>query len=210
MKKITLAVVIGLASLNAHAKIVGLYSTGEGYSAGSQDLHYALSSSTTSVGSFGYVASNNVWPISPWVSNTATSAWLTPAANQGQSFDPTVNGTYTWTTTFDLTGYDASTASFTAQFAADNSALAYLNGNLVGTSNSFSSWSTFSADSSYFVSGVNVLSFVVTNRAQRSGNPTGLQVNILSSAVSAVPEATPYAMLLIGLGVLGFVVRRKL
>ncbi len=210
MKKLALASVLALASLSAQAAgIAGLNSTGSGFAAGVQDTHYALSSSTTEVGPYGYVASNNSFPIGPWVSNTATSAWLTPAASQSQSFDPSTNGIYTWTTTFDLTGFNAKTASFSGQFAADNSAVAYLNGNIIVTSNGYSSWSALTATSNDFKSGVNTLSFVVTNLALNGGNPTGLQVNFTASNVSAVPEPGTYAMLITGLGLMGFMLRSK-
>lgn len=210
MKKLAIVVALGISSLNAHAlDIAGLYSTGAGLTAGDQDMNYALSSSTDTVGSYGYVASNNSFPIGSWLSNTSTSAWLTPSANQAQSYDPSSNGTFTWTTTFDLTGYNATTASFSAQFAADNNAQAFLNGHLIGTANGFSSWSALSATSNDFVSGVNTLQFVVTNLAQNGGNPTGLQVNILASNVSAVPEPGEYGLIFTGLGLISLIVRRK-
>ena len=156
------------------------------------------------------MTANGSFPLAGnWLANTATSSWLTPTANQGESFDPSANGLYTWTTTFNLNGYDATTASLSGQFAADNSAVVYLNGNLIGTSSGFSSWSAFSATASSFVAGVNTLSFVVTNQAQDFGNPTGLRVEFLSSNVAAVPEADSYALMLAGLGLMGLVVRRK-
>ena len=209
MKKIALVVALGLASLSAQADVIsGLKSTGAGLAAGAQDTNYALSSSTTSVGSFGYVAANSAFPIGPWLANTAASSWLTPTASQGESFDPSSNGTYTWSTNFDLTGFNASTASFTARFAADNSVVAYLNNVQIGTASGFASWTDLSS-SSNFVAGVNTLSFVVTNLAQNGGNPTGLRVEFLSSNVTAVPEADTYAMMMAGLGLMGLIARRK-
>lgn len=211
MKKLALVLAMGLASVNAYAvDIVGLNNTGAGFATGDQDTNYALSSTTTTVGAYGYVTENGSFPLSgAWLANTATSSWLTPTASQGESLDTTADGIYTWTTTFDLTGYDASTASFSAQFAADNAATAYLNGQLIGTSGGFTSWSSFSATASNFVAGVNTLSFVLTNQAQASGNPTGLRVEFLSSNVAAVPEADTYALMLAGFGLMGLVVRRK-
>ena len=204
MKRIALVVALGLASLSAQADVIsGLKSTGAGLAAGAQDTNYILGSS------YGYVTSNGTFPLAgQWLANTATSSWLTPSADQGQSFDPSTNGTYTWTTSFDLTGFNASTASFSARFAADNSAVAYLNNVQIGTSNGFASWSDFSA-SSNFVAGVNTLSFVVTNLAQNGGNPTGLRVEFLTSNVTAVPEADTYAMMMAGLGLMGLIARRK-
>src|SRR5439155_14931059 len=45
-------------------------------------------------------------------------------------------GTYTYRTTFDLTGLNPATAILTGQFASDNGAIIKLNGVTVGPSNS--------------------------------------------------------------------------
>lgn len=212
MKKIALVVAMGFASMGAQAAAIsGLYNTGAGFAANTQDTHYALSSTTASAGSlgaYGYVSENGAFPIGPWMANDSTSSWLTPVDNQDRSFDASRDGTYTWTTTFDLSGFDASTATFTGRFAADNSAIALLNGNQIGSSNGFTTFSAFTADSSKFISGVNTLSFVVTN-LRGTGNPTGLRVEFLTSNVTAVPEADTYAMMFAGLGLMGLIARRK-
>lgn len=210
IKKIALAIALAIASVSAQAdEIVGLYNTGQSFTASMQDTHYTLNGSGN-----GYVAADNSWPVAaggPWIANTATSSWITPLADPAASLDPSSNGTYTWTTTFDLTGYDATTASLSGQFAADNSAAAYLNGYAIGSSSSYRNWSGFASTSGDFLSGVNTLSFVVTNYAQNSGNPTGIRAEFISSgvAVAAVPEPETYAMLLSGLGLLGFSARRR-
>jgi len=211
MKSLVLVAAMGLASVNAYAvDIVGLYNTGASFAAGEQDTNYALASTSGVTGEYGYVSANGSFPLAGnWLANTATSSWLTPTINQGESLDPSEDGLYTWTMTFDLTGYNAATASFNAQFAADNTAVVYLNGNQIGTSSGFSSWSTFSASAGHFVAGLNTLSFEVINQAQGAGNPTGLRVEFLSSNVAAVPEADSYSLMMAGLGLMGLVVRRK-
>lgn len=205
MKKFVYAAVLALSSMvSAHADtITGLVNTGTGAS-GTQDTNYVLNGTSN-----GYVTANGTFPLAGnWLANTDTSKWITPSQNQGQSFDATSNGTYIWTLTFNLSGYNPATASFSGQFAADNSATVSLNGNTIGTSNGFSSFSSFAA-SSGFVAGTNVLSFVVTNLAQNGGNPTGLRAEFLASSVTAVPEPETYAMLLAGLGLMGVVARRR-
>lgn len=204
MKKFVYAAVLALSSMvAAHADtITGLVNTGTGAS-GTQDANYLLNGTSN-----GYVTQNNVWPIGPWLANTSTSKWITPTANQAESFDATANGTYTWTLSFDLTGYDASTAKFTGKFAADNSAVVQLNGITIGTSNGFGSFSEFAATSG-FNPYKNIISFIVTNTAQNGGNPTGLRAEFLTSSVTAVPEPETYAMLLAGLGLMGAVARRR-
>lgn len=211
MKKIALLLAMGLASVNASAAAIsGLYNTGAGLSAGAQDTHYSWTDIPFGTYQNGYVSLNGSFPIAGnWMDNTPASSWLTPGSSQGTSYDPNVPGTYLWVTSFDLTGYDASSASFSARFAADNSAVAYLNGKRIGESAGFTSWSDFSASSTNFVAGVNTLSFVVTNLAQNGGNPTGLRVEFLSSNVTAVPEADTYALMMAGLGLMGLIARRK-
>jgi hypothetical protein len=204
MKKIAIAAVLAASSfLSAHAaSISGLVNTGS-FASGLQDTNYILNG-----GSFGYVSYDNAWPINPWIANTSASKWITPTANQGESLDPVSNGTYTWTLNFNLTGYNASTASFAGQFAADNEAIVKLNGVTIGTSSGFTSYSSFSANSG-FNAGANKLEFVLTNYAQSSGNPAGLRVEFLQSNVAAVPEPETYAMLLAGLGLIGAIARRR-
>jgi hypothetical protein len=77
---------------------------------------------------------------------------------------------------------------------------------LLEQSDGYYAWDTFSADTDDFVAGANVLTFVVTNFGQSSGNPTGLRVEFLSSAV---PEPESYALLLGSLGILGAISRRR-
>jgi hypothetical protein len=212
LRNVVLACVFNL-SLTAGVQassIAGLYNTGFGFSADTQDTHYALSvtgGDTNGLGSNGYVTEDNVWPVSsggPWLANTATSQWLTPTDNQAESFDPSVNGVYDWTLTFDLTGYDPTTASLSGQFATDNTGVVYLNDNAIGTASGFTSWATFSAVAGqYFHTGINTLTFVVTNLARNGGNPTGLRVEFLSSSIAAVP--LPAALWLFGSALVGFV-----
>jgi hypothetical protein len=59
-------------------------------------------------------------PFNVWLPNTSGSKWLAPSANQAQSYDPSANGTYRWTLSFDLTGFDASTALLIGRWAADH------------------------------------------------------------------------------------------
>ena len=192
--------------------ISALKNTGASFAADAQDTNYALSvisGSTTGLGAYGYVADNLGWPDGgPWIGSGTASKWLTPTASEDQTFDPSAPGVYSWKLSFDLTGFNQSTAAFSAQWATDNSGVVKLNGTEIGTSSSLSAWSSFAA-SSGFNSGVNTLEFVVTNFASSSGNPTGLRVEFLSSTVAAVPEPETYALLLAGLGLMGTIARRR-
>jgi hypothetical protein len=212
MKKLILATALALSAFGAAqaASITGLANTGSA-TAGSEDSNYSISvveGSTTLSNSNAYVSQDDVWPIGTWLANSADSKWITPGADQGQTYDQWSSGVYDYQLTFDLTGYDATTASFTARLAADNAVTVILNGVEIATSTSMSSWTEFLA-SSGFVSGINTLDFLVTNWQQDSYNPTGLRVEFTSSSVSAVPEADTYAMMLAGLGLVGFIARRR-
>jgi hypothetical protein len=204
MKKITIAATLAVASIvsaNA-ASIIGLANTGS-FASGAQDTNYALAGAAGT--GFGYV-SDNSWPVgSAWMANTTISKWITPKSQPG---DTVVPGVSTWTLAFNLTGYDAATAAFTGQFAADNYATVSLNGTNIGTSVGFTNFSTFQA-SSGFNAGQNTLVFTLTNYAGDSWNPAGLRVEYLSSTVAAVPEPETYAILLAGLGMIGVVVTRR-
>lgn len=210
MKKHIIAALLAISSFGAHAVAInGLVSTGAGLTAGTQDTNYTLSvaaGATALSSNYGYVTSNNVWPIGPWIQNDAASSWLTPSQSQGASFDASQAGVYNWHLSFDLTGYDLNSASFAGRFAADNAATILLNGQAIASTNSFSSWTNFAANSG-FVAGVNSLDFVVTNYAQNGSNPTGLRVEFTDSNVAAVPEPETYALMAMGL--IGVAVARR-
>lgn len=211
MKRIIIAAAITLSTIvSAHAaSITGLNNTGLG-AGGADDTGYKLSvvsdtwyGSTTPV-----ITLDNIWPVNTWLANDSTSKWITPTANQGQSYDAWNAGVYTYRLLFDLAGFDAATASFTGRVMSDNSVKVLLNNTEIGSGSGFTSWSSFAAATG-FTNGVNQLDFVVTNWAQNSGNPTGLRVEFGQSAVTPVPEPETYAMMLGGLGLVGFIARRR-
>lgn len=159
-------------------------------------------------------AQNGQFPIGYWVPDSTTSRWITPTPNAAASFDPSLNGTYEFTQQFVLTAAQAGDVSFTGQFAADNLVEEVsLNGHILysasdsGLPSNFGGWTSF-GDVSHigFMSGTNTLTFVVENYAQNGGNPAGLNVQFLSEAV---PEPGTWAFLLLGLGMLGFALRRR-
>lgn len=172
--------------------IAGLFNTGEGITVDQQtDTHYALSdqNGVSIFGGFGEAAVGNGFPVGSgvWIDDSATSHWLTPTANRTDVFDLTSPGTYVWTLSFDLSGFDPASASFSGHFSADNNAVALLNGNQIGTAWDFRGWYDFSSSTNQFVNGVNKIEFVVTNEQFDGFNPTGLRVEFTGSNVSAVP-----------------------
>jgi hypothetical protein len=200
---------IGVGSAQA-AEISGLFNTGVDNTKtllgdNMVDTHYVIDPSWIAI------AGNNPPPAFPnaWLLNSSSSAsrWITPVEEPGPSTSETL---YVLTLNFDLSGFDPATASFSGRWATDNSGDVFLNGGLVslGHSNTFNDWSPFSANSG-FVSGLNTLAFHVTNRAFDATNPTGLRVEFQESSIVAIPEPEIYAMMLLGLGLMGFVARRR-
>ncbi|WP_240931663.1 VPLPA-CTERM sorting domain-containing protein [Parasedimentitalea denitrificans] len=130
-----------------------------------------------------------------------------------------VNTTNTFVWTFDLTGYDLTTAVLTGLWGVDNFGTASLNGAVIGTIDfGFDAFQTLEAVSDgtntpVFVAGINTLSFSATNGYQSgSGNPgpgafrTGVTV---TADVSPVPLPAAGLLLIGALGGLGLMRRRK-
>jgi len=176
-----------------YTSIPGVFSTGVDASAsplpvGSIDSHWSIGASPTGAGPA--MATDTYFM---WIGNTPTSTWIN---NSGSSADSPPAGVYIYTLTFSLAGFDPSTAQITGQWASDNASTIYLNGLSTGISNTniapwgFAHFSSFTVTNG-FVTDENTLSFAVTqDPGGDTGNPTGLQVDILS-AVTAVPEPGP-------------------
>jgi len=164
--------------------ITTLFNTGLA-AGGSVDPHYKLTHSADESfpGPDAIVANP---PAGAWVSNTSTSKWISPSANQTQSpggGNPV--GTYTYRTTFDLTGLDPGSASITGQWATDNAGMDILingisTGQTIGIAE-FAHFTPFSI-STGFISGLNTLNFVTHNACCADGNPTGLRVEMSGTA----------------------------
>ena len=126
------------------------------------------------------------------------------------------SGNYTYTTTFDLTGYVPGTATITGRWAADNAGLnILLNGNSLGltTTGGFSAFTSFSIPTgSGFVAGLNTLDFVVNNFDGPGNNPSGLRVELTGNAglvATPVPPTALLAVFAFGTAGLGRLVRRR-
>lgn len=188
------------------AIITGLYTTGVDNAnvvlpGGAIDPHYTVLENGN--------ANAVVMSILPstYVPNNSTSKWVWQAAN-GQ---PT-NVTRTFRTTFDLTGYDPSTAVITGLWGTDNAGDDILiNGASTGnTSPTFTRFTPFTI-SSGFVSGINTLDFVVRD----VGVISGFRVAAISGEAdlrdpNVVPEPAGIAIWsLLGMAAMGLVRRRR-
>ncbi|ARE40029.1 hypothetical protein RGUI_1888 [Rhodovulum sp. P5] len=113
---------------------------------------------------------------------------------------------------FDLTGYDVSTASLAGLIGVDNTVTVYLNGNEFFSHSGFTSLVSYgTAEASYFLPGLNVLSY----EAVDLGGPGSFRATVTVTADVAATPAVPLpagAPLMIGafalLGALGMRAKR--
>lgn len=122
------------------------------------------------------------WPVAPagpWIADSAVSRWIAPRARQSVG---NAAGSYTFRTTFDLTGFDPAKARITGRWTSDNTGMdLVLNGNSLGLSQpgNFGVFSEFTIESG-FVAGLNTLDFLVFN-AGDAVNPIGLRVEMIGT-----------------------------
>jgi hypothetical protein len=204
---LALMVVVSAAIPEAKADLSALYTTGEGGTAGSADLHYSLVSApggftTAFVVSPSHNAAN-------WVAtSTGGPLWLSPVSVAAGSSLPSgySSGNYTpydYRTTF--TSSAVGTYTFTSTFAADDSVAIKLNGTTEktaspGTNFNYMSPTTFSFTGTT-VAGTNTLDFLVYNTGNPAGTttyggPSGLLVTDLTAI--AVPEPSTIWVALLG------------
>lgn len=162
------------------------------------DPHYALVGVPGGTTDIRVRTSVGGYPVGPWLGDDTLSAWIGP--NNDTQDDGPFGPTYDYRTTFDLTGYNPSTAQITGQWSTDDLGMDILiNGVSTGLTNSaeFASWTPFSITSG-FQSGINTLDFLINNSG---GGPTGLRVEMTGTA-TAVPEPGSIVML-VGMGLTG-------
>lgn len=175
------------------------------------DPHYTLIAGPTLGAPFVATSTGNfpISPAGPWLADNSVSAWIAPSQNTIGAF----NASYTYETTFDLTGFNVSSATFGGQWAEDDfGGQILLNGFDIITSGygtytnitSFTVFSPFTLTSG-FLQNVNTLAFVVTNRG---GGPTGLRVEYAGTA-NSVPEPASLALVWLSLACLGIMRLRK-
>ena len=184
-----------IAVLTVLQPIPGLFGTGlakDGslLQAGAVDPHYQLVTNAHTPKSLdALIEDSTVWPIvaGPWLLPNSASQWIGPQQDPNGA-----GGDYAFQTTFDLTGFNPSTAIIEGNWATDNVGMDILiNGTSTGLQNNsqFSSWTHFVITNG-FKSGTNTLVFLLNN-AGAEVNPVGFRVESLKGGAITVPTANP-------------------
>ncbi len=165
----------------------------------------------TSPAGSAFVTVVDGFPIGPfWLANTAASSWVEPDSGSSDNHAP---GTYTYQTTFNLTGLNAATAAIQFRAAVDNNITAVrLNGNVVGfTYGLFTDFSPlFSVNTAaWFNAGVNTLQFDVLNSNVGGGNPSGFRVEVSGTADAITSTPEPATMLMAAPILIALALRRR-
>jgi hypothetical protein len=231
-RRLGLACLTALALSTAPAKadvITSLFNTGLNASGGllaggAVDPHWTLTTNPDGSGSRSFVTVTDGFPIpSAWIPNQANAKWIEPTSGTA---DTHAAGTYTYQTSFSLTGFDPTSASIQFQVAADNRVSGvFLNGHNVGftysgPTHSGDAYAAFSdsftiSNPAFFKDGLNQLQFQVVNDQVDAANgcydvqnPTGMMAVICGKACP-VPEPTTYAMIGAAVGLFGLRRRRQ-
>jgi hypothetical protein len=195
----------------------GVDNTGTVTTGNGADAHWKLAGVglDSGYGPAAYTSGQNgVWPIGPWIAEDANSRWLTPSPVILDTLDqqPNPDGYYQYSLTFTLPEFSA--ASFSGRFAADNDVTNItLNGHDLTQPGvpigGFTDWTDFGASTSDFQQGSNKLTFTVRNWAWTSANPSGFRAEFTGSRLAPVPEPASWALMILGFGSVGAMVRRR-
>lgn len=165
--------------------IPGLYGTGVGddgnvLTPGSLDPHYTLTISAQTVTPRPPAPARVIDGHPAWLENDSRSRWLGPLQPGTQNV---AAGKYRYSTRFDLTGFNPTTARIQVQVAADNRLNdILLNGTPLGkTFEGFTTFSPIFTVQSGFVAGQNTLEFLWANDGN-SPNPAGFRALVQGSA----------------------------
>jgi len=194
MKALTFFLLLTLAQQFSHAApIPGIFNTGVDANgdmlpgSGAVDPHYTLiQSPDLNFPGPDAVTLNPGFPVGPWLAEESDGRWIAPQAASGEG-EP---GEYRYRISFDLSGFDETSASITGGWGVDNEGVdIFLNGVSTGNFNGdgFGGLTAFSVTRG-FAAGVNTLDFVVTNAGGDPG-PTGLRVEM--SGTVLVPGEPP-------------------
>lgn len=214
--KTTIALAFSLVALSlpvtaATAAVTVDVNTGTG-TPGGTDPNWAITGDNEST---AYIPSviNNAWfsggAPAGQNGNADGARWITAVSgSNGNEAAPV--GLATYSTAFTLSQI-ATVATLTGNFWSDNRVVSILlNGISIytnsGPASQFAGSGTALNQNVNLLAGNNSLDFVVQNDAGNSGNPAGLRV---AAVFSAVPEPGTWMLMMLGLGAVGFSMRRR-
>jgi hypothetical protein len=205
------AALFSLSSVANAVVVPGVYNTGLGAGGvalapgdGQTDANYTVTATDAAGVTVGNAALTYYdpayltdGPLSRIVNGTGTGAG-------------TAGTTTTFSTSFSLAGFDPMNATLSGQVLFDNFGEIFLNGNQVGgTVTGFGSLTPFGTNSNFFAAGLNTLSFVLHNQ----GGPEAFQVAGLTVTaaplVGGVPEPASWALMVMGFGLVGASLRKR-
>jgi hypothetical protein len=193
----------------------GVDAAGNQLGGGMVDPHWSITVNPSGTGSSAYTTVADGFPLpGTWVDNPSSAAWIQPTSGTAPTH---AAGTYTYTTTFSLAGFDPTTAEISFRAAADDRISGvFLNGNNVGFTYDAPAFTAFSdqftvSNPAFFQDGINQLQFQVVNDpldpdCYDPKNPSGLLVKIKGCAI---PEPSTFALVGAGLGLFAFRRLRK-
>ncbi len=224
LKRFFVGAVLFASIVGAGAARASIYDTGLGAN-GSVDPHWAVAQvagdlftnlsklqpfhAFVATDPYGSTSPGNAFPFNYWSPPLSGSQWIVPTkGGPAVTLDPRVDGYYLYTQKFSVTAGQ----NLSGQFLADNDVTSITLFDLktfqLTTIYSGPGEGGFTTPTSFFsgaLTGDNyLLSFVVDNFKQNGGNPSGLDVE-----VAAVPEASTWAMMILGFLGLGFLGYRK-
>jgi hypothetical protein len=211
LKTLVLATAILVTSGIGYADSFSINNTGAGITPTNPDPNWTVTTNPTPGSTNAFVTDTSGYPFGPWIADTAIYGWDSPQPSYTDGETDSPNTNYYYTTTFDLTGLDPTSASLQFQFAVDDALVAViLNGNTLGgfpagVLDTLSVTQTINSD---FVSGVNTITFETFNGPAASTNPTGLLVDFTSATANSAPEPSAFLLIGAGLGGLGLIRRR--
>jgi hypothetical protein len=114
-----------------------------------------------------------------YFADDAVSGWVSPTASGNAG----VGGFYTYQLTFDLTGFDSTSALISAIFGVDNDGAILLNGNVVATTGfaDFATPAAFTMNTG-FLAGLNTIS----GRMDNGGDPSAFRVKFSTATANAI------------------------
>jgi hypothetical protein len=202
--------ILGKIAPEAQAALIpSVHSTGAGGSSGSTDTNWSIVGPGGSLSTF--VTSTSGFPIGTgaWVTDNLPSyGWVSPQAVYTVT-PPTKDavGSYTFSTTFDLTGFNPASAVLQFQFAVDNSLTSVkLNSTTFTiTGSNLTSLSAVQTINSGFIAGLNTITFNVTNAVGKASNanPVGLLVDFTSATADPAGSPEPATFGIVGFALVG-------